>query len=124
MRDLKFRAWDGESMIYPDHRLLGGIRSWDILQRFDNPMQYTGLKDKQGNEVYEGDILTGFIGNFLGKPIDIPRCYVVWDNASFCLLDREGCFRSTAEYHKLREMEVIGNIYANSGLIKGGDNGN
>lgn len=50
MRELKFRVWDGNHnrFIYPDIIELGCGIEYE---------QYTGLKDKNGQEVYEGDIL-------------------------------------------------------------------
>lgn len=56
MREIKFRAWDGTAIIRSDDwpNLMGffGTRSPDEVL-----MQYTGLKDKNGNEIYEGDIV-------------------------------------------------------------------
>lgn len=58
MREIKFRAWDGEIMLnadvlaFEDYGLLK-----DQLSSEPALMQYTGLKDKNGKEIYEGDIL-------------------------------------------------------------------
>ena len=109
MRDIKFRAWDkrGEAWqnsLYPRvDELSKGITDRYIL------MQFTGLLDKNGKEIYEGDL------------IKIKRTIfeIRWDLFKFCFARYK---HSTMENYYLtmfdKDCEVIGNIYENKELLK------
>lgn len=60
MREIKFRMWNGERMfeeeelyIYP----MSLLNSYTLYEKGCRFMQYTGLKDINGKEIYEGDIV-------------------------------------------------------------------
>ena len=59
MRQIRVRAWDGKKMVYPhsDNGGFKGLTSGDILNRFETVMESTGLTDKNGKEIWEGDIV-------------------------------------------------------------------
>lgn len=59
-REIKFRVWNGEQMVSPDYIDREGVAHWkenSIPSVSYQIMQYTGLKDKNGNEIYQGDHL-------------------------------------------------------------------
>ena len=72
-------------------------------------MQYTGLKDKNGKEIYEGDILKGTFYGFPMPEYDYVF-QIYWD-------EKEKGFM--ASYFEPSECEVIGNIYDNPELLGG-----
>ena len=110
MRELKFRAWVNteKKMYYGDNDLEAFFRDfegWDI-------MQFTGLKDKNGKDVFEGDITAASKDAF-------NRHLVIFEDGCFQLVLATG--RQTLKDASWRGHfmeEVIGNIYENPELLK------
>lgn len=82
-------------------------------------MQFTGLKDKGGNEIFEGDIVLWKDQKDNGYKATSIRstCEVKFDNGNYRIGEREDAW-----WHDLRELheqvEIIGNIYENPNLLK------
>ena len=120
MREIKFRAWSRGKMHYfdlfaNDQYYLLGQDEGNI--EFNAPvMQYTGLKDGNGVEIYEGDILELVYG--------IPPI-----KAILTVVKRDAAFKTICKNAQPKElylgelkleldiMEVIGNIYENPELL-------
>ena len=129
----KFRAWDEQNKVM--HNEVEFIRSgidgndWILFKSdkqkledgnvLNNPyfqqqiklMQYTGLKDKNGVEIYEGDIVKD--GSRLWK-IQISPIYGI-----FFILTKGGHSRCYGDFgsYLVDEFKVIGNIYENKELL-------
>lgn len=72
-------------------------------------MQFTGLQDAKGNEIYEGDIVR--IGSF------VPQVWQVgFNRGGFCFFNEGDVFYNDIKY--CEDGEVIGNIYENPELLK------
>lgn len=107
-RELKFRAWSGTGWIQANYQdtiltLSNFGKSKTVILE-----QYTGLKDKNGKDIYEGDIVKG--DYFKG---------------SWTVFFWEGCFTlkpyatdTMANYNCPYSIEVIGNIHENPDLLK------
>jgi len=134
MREIKFRAWDDyrkamsdEVDIYCETGIIWWVAQWrgedgGKIEAFDSDgkgnslMQYTGLKDKNGKEIWEGDIVIFVPGySFALEDKDTFIGYVKWidDNAGF--------FIAHNHYDDLMDLDVvdkvIGNIWENKELL-------
>jgi uncharacterized phage protein (TIGR01671 family) len=73
-------------------------------------MQYTGLKDKKGKEIYEGDIIT--VNDSNGKKV---ICVVEWEHSGW---GKRSINYGQAIWERWNEYQVIGNIHENPELLK------
>jgi uncharacterized phage protein (TIGR01671 family) len=106
-RDIKYKAWlpTIKKMTY-GHTLDEWLLHFPHVEDFSEDavwLQYTGLKDNNGREVYEGDICktTKFIG------------VVEWRRTQYALMVNENTWTGM-----MGEIEVIGNIYENPELLE------
>ena len=136
MREIKFRAWDNFNnrmiqndrilkicfiksnhipslVVYSNRNIENHTEIRENDKQYCNEfelMQYTGIKDTNKKEIYEGDILTSAFSKRI----------VIFDEntCSFMLKDvdlRNELFSLTKE--KSKNLEIIGNIYENENLI-------
>ena len=144
MREIKFRAWNRiTKTMHPKYGVLSEIKfgednapsfvgiyeyvqideegngDWDGFSldkgEFDL-MQFTGLKDKNGVEIFEGDIVDSNITYSTGEPV---LYQVTWDAPAFVFRQRSG-LKSAAILAEIftEQMTVIDNIHKNPELLE------
>jgi len=119
MRTIKFRVWDKayNKMVLPEKsnkywiNLLGDVREYDTWANEVVLMQFTGLHDKNGKEIYEGDII-----KTENHATGIVTFYADEYGARFGFDCREPMFHHPI-YGMGGKKEIIGNIYENPELL-------
>ena len=125
-REIKFRAWDGKQMRYLSNIFVGVgqigfsdkhyVDLNDMDQEQVTIMQFTGIKDKNGVEIFEGDLLGGIY-----ESLQVKWCV---NQGSFELFYLNECYACNGDIF-WRDVvpecpigvEVVGNIYMNPELL-------
>lgn len=121
MRELKFRVWDKRYKKYVepyaiclDGRAIVVNKPCNDLETLDSERviieQYTGLKDKNGKEIYDWDIVSEHHGDIIGK--------IVQNHSGEYRIAWLGiCGGDSSLYEHRSLCEVIGNIHETPGLL-------
>lgn len=119
MREIKFRAWDTkndqmvkyEDMLLYDHQEISSFVM--PLRGSYELMQYTGLKDKNGVEIYEADIVNYYA--YSDGKNHSRRFVIEWHETT-----RTTGFNISRGHNlnQLERIEVVGNTYENGNLLK------
>ena len=127
MREIKFRAWDktNEKWLHRPTFYIhcdGKINTWEVgeedkyLSEYHDDlvlMQFTGLLDKKGVEIWESDVVKWRVGEYGGK---FQPLVIEYYKGGFKLKDTWCNF--PANIHELSGIEVIGNIYQHPHLLE------
>ena len=136
MREYKFRVWDTENKemlkvqeLDFEDTFYGGrlsIRTDQYNDYFDIEdmilMQYTGLKDKNGKEIYEGDIIFDSFYERKAKVVFLEGAFwldYIEDFKEYETIHKR--YQLLANYDNKSVLGVIGNIYDNKKLLEEGE---
>jgi hypothetical protein len=124
MRKIKFRAWDKEnekmmkvSSLHLENKEISVKENGTFhLFRMQDLMQYTGLRDKNGKEIYEGDIVL----IKLDETSTWYKTVVGFKKGAFIanLIDKEDYVYIFHHGFTGDDFEIIGNVYENKNLLE------
>jgi len=124
MRQRKFRIWNLNKKQWEDPNKFATILSnGETLECESTPISYfwreplwayeiqqwTGLKDKNGKEIYEGDIISGEFYDTEYHHVETIKHEVVFNNGAYNI--------ASSNWHK-PTLEIVGNIFENKKLLK------
>ena len=116
MKELKFRAWDGKKMIddvipASDTGIVELFEYEHQVTEVEAVEQYTGLTDKNGKEIYEGDVV-----NIQGI-----KYYVDFEHGGFWFNNDNRKWkvnRPFTHFQEINDTEVVGNVHENADLLE------
>ncbi len=122
---MKFRVWDKETNHldycvrvtstdkYEKVEVLDALSDWrEIKENYYVIMRNTGLKDKKGNEIYEGDICAYYYRDVA------EYCEVKWsEKYRTWIIEGDSDIEFLRDFAKHSVFEIVGNIYEDSELL-------
>ena len=122
MREIKFRAWDNHNKEWVYSNLMPDIGFWKWVAYDSTTVfnEWTGLKDREDVEIYEGDIVQFYRHDDLTHKHEKRHiASIYWANGGFQFADLYNPNRTLASlWNPGESIEVIGNIYENPELLE------
>jgi uncharacterized phage protein (TIGR01671 family) len=134
-REIKFRAWDdANGQMIPNEHCDVLLKNVNNVGRYANHhlhyMQFTGLQDKKGKDIYEGDIViiknsifVKFDMDSCETTDDIPEVYedseseIVFSDGAFCVTEPNTDTHVPINIYDTNDIGVIGNIYESPNML-------
>ena len=133
-REIKYRLWDGKELHYElTHMVAPNGMAYPLVRLEQNEVvvrngadtdvtliQFTGLKDRNGKDIYGGDVLRLTPLDLQGENLPSIIGHVIWDdeNARFIMRDTKSAHIHSVSSAYANRLEVLGNAYENPELLK------